>query len=332
MRANQQRRPRRHGPVAAALLTALVLVASLGACTGRGRPTVMVPDPPITAGGTYDLSLHEAGVERTFRLHVPAALPTGPVPLLVALHGGGGSGRRFEQQTGFDGLADRDGFLVAYPDGTGAGPAGGALRTWDAGTCCGPAARDGVDDVTFVRHLISFVQGTRPVDADRVYVVGHSNGGMLAYRVACELSDVVAAVALQSGALLVPDCHPSRPVPLLHVHGTADHNVPYDGGVGKSGVTHLDFPSVQQSLAAFTAADGCAGAPSTATDVGDPDLVRTTWRCGPDGRAPVQLLTVRGAEHAWMGHPAPRSVPDNVPYQGLDATATTWAFLAAQHR
>lgn len=291
-----------------------------------------VPDPPITAPGTYDLSVHEAGVERTVRLHVPASLPAGPVPLLVALHGGGGSGRQFEQQTGFDDLADRGGFLVAYPDGTGAGPGGDVLRTWDAGTCCGTAARDRVDDVAFVRHVISFVQGSRPVDASRVYVVGHSNGGMLAYRVACQLSDVVAAVAVQSGALLVPDCRPSRPVPLLHLHGTADHNVPYDGGVGTSGVTEVDFPSVQQSLAAFTAADRCTGAPSTATDPGNPDLVRTTWSCGPDGSTPVQLLTVRGAEHAWMGHPAQRSVPDNVPYQGLDATATTWAFLSAQRR
>ena len=124
------------------------------------------------------------GLQRTYRLFVPAGI-TGPAPLLVALHGGLGSGVQFEANSGFDGLATANGFIVAYPDGVTRFPDGsGGARTWNAGKCCGPAVTRKVNDVAFLRAMVTDIGSTQPIDGGRVYAVGHSNGGMMALRLA----------------------------------------------------------------------------------------------------------------------------------------------------
>lgn len=267
------------------------------------------------------------GRTRTYRVYVGSGLPAGPIPLLLAFHGGGGSGAQFQANSGFDRLAESDGFLVVYPDGVGADA--GAFRTWNGGVCCGPAARLDVDDVGFVGLLIEELRGEYSIDDDRVYATGHSNGAILVYRLACEMADQLAAVGFQAGDLEIDVCAPAAPVSLIHLHGAADRNLPIDGGVGPDSISGVEFRSARFSMETFAEAVGCDGVPQTSVEPDNADVSVTEWtNC--DGGVEVRLLAVTGASHTWMGSP-PRPGAA-APYPHLDASSEIWEFLAAHPR
>lgn len=298
--------------------------------TATTKPaTTPDPDGPVTEGEVIDGTFTTSdGRQRTYRLVIPAGLPAeSPVPLLVALHGGGGSGSQFEGASGFSDLAASEGFVVAYPDGIQTDGPAGQLRTWNAGACCAGAMRAGVDDVEFVRGVIDQVGFVQPIDADRVFVAGHSNGGMLAYRVACEAADVVAAVAVVAGGLVVDDCAPSGPISLLHLHGTADTHVPLDGGVGEDSLVGIDFPGAEESAGGFAAVAGCDDDPVEADDPTDAGVTTETWACGD---VEVELDVIDGATHPWPG--SAKSEQPGGSSGGVDASRRVWAFLAAHPR
>jgi polyhydroxybutyrate depolymerase len=266
---------------------------------------------------------------RTYRVYVPSGLPTTKVPLLVALHGGTGWGAQFELNSGFDGLAQANGFIVVYPDGVGTGAKADVNRTWNGGGCCGVAQRDKVDDVGFVRALIDQLEAKYAIDPARVFATGHSNGGILAYRLACELSDRIAAVALQSGTMEISSCAPSKPVSLLHIHGTADTNVPIDGGKGSTSIANVPFASPRTSIATFATSDGC-DAPVQKVDPANKDLTATTWTGCPKG-IDVKFIAVTGGTHPWMGH-KPLNPKAPTPYLKLDSSLTIVSFLLRHPR
>jgi polyhydroxybutyrate depolymerase len=281
------------------------------------------PDDPIPIGSTaQDLG------ERTFRTYRPASLPSGrPVPLVVVLHGGAGSGAQAERAYGWNATADREGFVVAYPDGV--------RRSWNAGPgCCGPANRDGADDVRFVEGVVAAVSRGVPVDPARVFVTGMSNGAMMAYRLACD-STVFTAIAPVAGTL-IGDCPHPAPVPLLHIHGTADESVPWNGGPGKrnNGGTgriplRIDGPAITEVVAAWRTAASCA----VPTDRTDGAVTRSVATC-PDGRV-VELISVAGAGHQWPGAvPAGGAATERLdldqPSDALDATALIWRFFSSR--
>ncbi len=323
----------KHGVVA--VLVAPVLLVS-GGCVRHESAEQSGESTPSTASvassaQSLDGRLVTAdGRARTYHLHVPGGLSEQAVPLVIALHGGTGSGDQFRRNSGLDELADEHGFVVVYPDGVGVGRTD-ALRTWNGGYCCGQAARDDVDDVSFVRELIDAIAAHYPIDPQRVFAVGHSNGGIMAYRLACELSDRIAAVALQAGSLGVDDCAPEHPVSLLHLHGTADTNHPIDGGRGSTSISGVDFHSARTSVRDFAAADGCPATPTFTADPSNPDLTISTWTpCG--GGSEVRFVEVAGAEHAWMGHTsgAPRLTGEW--YADLDASVMVVEFVLAHPR
>jgi polyhydroxybutyrate depolymerase len=272
------------------------------------------------------------GRSRHYRLFVPAAL-TGAAPLLVALHGGLGSGAQFEKGSGFDGLATSNRFLVAYPDGIGIGPNGGTARTWDAQGCCGRAVALGVDDVAFIRAVVADVEAAHAVDTHRVFLAGHSNGAMLALRLACEAADVFAAAGVQSGALVSSPCAPAKPVSLLQIHGTADRNVPIDGGRGDVSISRVDYPPARDASRTLAGADGCGPTPSTVVDSENPDIAVTMY-AGCRGSSSVEFVAVTGAAHAWMGGPDSPLVDRVIgtPYPDLDSSRAIWAFVSQHPR
>ena len=271
---------------------------------------------------------------RTYRLYVPASLDAStPAPLLVALHGGLGTSAQFEANSGFDGLAESNRFVAVYPDGIGASVDGTGPQTWNGGYCCGPAARDNVDDVGFVRQLIDRLDAELSIDPARTFVAGHSNGAIMAYRLACELYDRIAAIGVQAGSLGVDMCAPASPVSVIHLHGTADTNHPIDGGPG-SGIASLSgvvFRPARDAVEALAAANACAPSPVAETDPTNPDLTVTTWALCNNSTT-VRYVVVEGATHAWMGHPAYSELASfylGEPYPNLDASRAIWSFLAS---
>jgi polyhydroxybutyrate depolymerase len=210
--------------------------------------------------------------------------------------------------------ADKEGFLAAYPSGT-----GGMRRvpTWNSGNCCGYAQRNNVDDVGFLRFLIQGLERDYPVDSKRIYVAGISNGGMMAYRLGCELADQIAAIAPVEGAQNVP-CRPSAPVSVIIFHGTADRLVPFEGGTTPYplGPRRSDTP-VAETVAFWVDHDGCL---ATARHEESP-AAHTDVFSGCKGGASVALYAIQGGRHIW---------PGASPFgKGISATDLMWAFFAS---
>jgi len=295
-------------------MLAAVLALAVTAGCHAGSPS---PSPSPVATGTTTRTVTVGGAARTFRLYRPASLPgSGPVPLVVMLHGGFGSAKQAEEAYGWDARADAAGFVVAYPDGVD--------RAWNVGGgCCGSPGRTGVDDVAFISRVVADVEGVLPIDPARVYATGISNGGLLAYRLACD-TRLFAAIGPDSATLLGP-CPNPAPVSVVHIHGTADRNIRYDGGPG-DGVAKIDGPAVPDVLASWRQVDGCAAPVVT---VAAP-LTTSVATC-PAGRT-VELVTIDGAGHQWPGaasRPAvERLLGLDPPSDALNATDTIWRFFA----
>lgn len=291
------------------------------------------PAVPAVGSVTEHTLVTADGLRRTYRLFVPEGLAS-RAPLLVALHGGLGSGKQFEVSSDFNGLATANDFIVAYPDGVARFPDGsGDARTWNAGKCCGPAVARKVDDVAFLRAVVDDVEANQRIDRSRVYAAGHSNGGMMALRLGCEASDVFVAVGIQSASLETRACSPRRTVSLIQIHGIADTNIPIAGGKG-SGIAGVAFSPPRQAARTFARVDACRTKPDRLRDKSNPDLLLSRWRpCSPG--TGVQFLAVEGAGHAWMGQPSSSPwADDNIgaPYMRLDSSRAIWAFLAAHPR
>jgi polyhydroxybutyrate depolymerase len=276
-------------------------------------------EPDIGAGSTTPGAgtLIVDGRERHYRVRVPEGV-AGRLPVVLVLHGGGGNGRQVEQQTGMSVAAHEAGFIAVYPEGTGRT----SLLTWNAGDCCGYAQRENVDEVAFVSALLDEVFADYPADPARVYVTGMSNGAMMAYQLACELSDRIAGIAPVAGALNVTPCRPTRPVPVLAIHGTADEVVPYEGGPPTrqlpGGETWANT-SVADSVGFWAKHNECTSTP----EVTEADSVTVT----DYGPCHVVLYTVKDGGHAWPGGTQPRSAADRVP-PTPDATRVILNFFA----
>jgi polyhydroxybutyrate depolymerase len=270
------------------------------------------------------------GVERTYRLHVPPGKPAQPMALVMVLHGGGGSGATTDKHTHFSAEADKQHFIVAYPDGSGRtrpflnAVGRGEFLTWNAGDCCAYAMDHRVDDVAFLRAMVAAIARELPVDPRRVYAAGISNGGMMSYRLACEASDLVAAVGVVSGVVVTRPCAPASPVAVIHIHGSADQNVPLAGGVGPKARTRTNYPPVQSSIDLWAGADGCA-APAASEPA--PGVTLRDYR-GCRAGTEVAYYLIAGGGHAWPGGTQMASFLDK-PSTAIAATPTIWEFFAA---
>ncbi|HZD05033.1 MAG TPA: PHB depolymerase family esterase, partial [Longimicrobiales bacterium] len=272
----------------------------------------------------------------TWLLHAPPQVRNGePLPVVLAFHGGGGNARGFEDYAGLDAVADREGFLAVYPEGTGRLN----LRTWNAGPrCCGYALDHDVDDVGFIRAVVAGLERRTAVDASRVYATGHSNGAGMSYRLALEAPDLVAAVAPVAGAAMGPTEGPATPVPILHIHSVDDPRALYEGGEGPpfplTSRTVVHRP-VGEVLAFWAGVNGCPGAPRAVETLHapaeGPDAGQWAERLVWEGCASAPLVHWRlhGVGHAWPGHRSTRRLERLVgPSTGmLDAAEEVWSFF-----
>jgi polyhydroxybutyrate depolymerase len=273
------------------LVALLGVVLAIAACaaSGTAQPTGFVD-------GTSVHTISVGGLDRTYRVYKPEGLPAS-APLVVMLHGGFGSAEQAQRAYGWDQLADSAKFVVAYPDGLN--------RAWNVnGGCCGRPSRDGIDDVAFITAAVADIGGNVGIDHTRVYATGISNGGMMSYTLACN-TGTFAAIGPDSATQLDP-CRAPHPTSVMHIHGTADRLIRYDGGQG-AGVAHIDGPSVTDLNAFWRNVDQC-GAPAATTD----GAVTTSTAGCADNRS-VVLITVDGGGHEWPAF----------------ATQTLWQFFAA---
>jgi polyhydroxybutyrate depolymerase len=256
--------------------------------------------------GDHRRALTVESRERDFLVHVPPGYDGQRLfPLVLAFHGGLSNAARMAEFCGLNEKADLAGFLVAYPNGT--GRADGAY-TWNGGNCCGFAQEQNVDDVAFVRALLEDLSQIACVDPRRIFATGMSNGGLMAYRLADELADRIAAIAPVGGPMGTETCRPARPVSVIHFHGTDDKFAPFAGGRGERSVSRTCFYSVEHSLANWIAANGCPTTPVvTALEPIVQDGTRVTMSVFGPGReqSEVVLVRIEGAGHTWPGRKPP---------------------------
>lgn len=293
---------------------------------GAASPAVATRTYDPIASGTHRRTLLHDGDERSYLLNVPPNYDTTrALPLVLVLHGGGGRAESVIRQSEFDAVAEREGFFVAYPNGS--SRLDNFILTFNAGGCCGYAVAQGIDDVGFARAVVAAIEREVRVDERRIYVTGMSNGGMMTYRLACEAADIFAAAAPVSGTLYQTDCSSSEPISLIAFHGTADTKVLYEGGQPDSpgdGRPRTD-PSTAESVAFFVQHNGCATQPDS-TRSGS--IVSEFWSGCTAGTA-VALYTVEGGGHTWPGGGRGLIIGGDSPTKELSATETMWEFFAA---
>ena len=299
----------------------LTFAMAVSACGGQRGPR----------GETYTVK-HD-GLQREYVLYTPQAGEE-PRPLLIALHGGFGTGEKMQGFTGFNSIAKEEGFVAVYPQGIG--------RHWNDGRTGTDyeAHGDEVDDVGFITKLIEEVDSKTKIDRDRVYVTGASNGGLMTQRLACEAADKFAAVASVIGSMaanLKDRCDPGEPVPFLTIKGTEDDLVPYDGGtIDEDGKGRGEVLSTGEVLAFWRDNNGCKSS-TTRTEIVDDldDGSRVVVREYADGcpEDEVILYRVEGGGHTWPG--GTQYLPEifvGKVSQEVDASEEIWDFFKTHGR
>jgi polyhydroxybutyrate depolymerase len=284
--------------IAALLLGSSACGGSTSAVSPRPSPSPSPKPSPIadcqgsmaTAAAVQYVSLTLDGRLRDYRIFRPPALDyTKPIPLVISLHGTPSDAATQASVSHFDEEATKAGFVAVYPDG--------CDGAWDPDT--------GSYDVQFISRLIERLKSDFQVDTARVYIVGVSAGAPMAYRVACELSTMIAGLASVAGSMFNSDCHPTRPISVLEMHGTVDANVPYARGVA--------------AVQAWTMLDSCVGDPALSQS----GITKTSFWSQCKAGTVVRLDTVVGGHHTWFG-----STYDPVPGEP-NANAVIWSFFSS---
>lgn len=264
--------------------------------------------PAALAPGDHRFELIHEGQPRSYLLHVPPQARFGrPLPVVINFHGGGGAAAQHKAYTGMDRKSDAEGFIAAYPNGS--GRRGDRFLTWNAGQCCGYAQAQSVDDAGFVAALLDDLGRRTPVDGKRIYATGFSNGAMMAYRLAELLPDRIAAVAPVAGTGAPAGPAHGRPVPILHIHSETDNRAHYSGGLGpynSETAARIVHPPVESTAASWAMRNGCASRPRQDAPIlgrGE-DTGHTATRIAYDDcreGAEVVLFKLNGPGHVWPG-------------------------------
>ena len=263
-------------------------------------------EAPITGAGDYTFKLAHGGHTRMYRVHVPPGYSANkPMPLVFSLHGGGGN-MGYQADDKFYGQiaqADKSGYVVVFPNGYSRLPSG-KLATWNAGHCCGAARDRNIDDVGFIREIVKRLSAQPGIDAQRVFANGMSNGGLMAYRLACEMPEVFKAIAAVAGTDNTRSCTPSQPVSVLHIHAKDDERVLFNGGAGFNKSDKVTaFVAVPDSVAKWVRLNGCSATPKRVLEVAGA-YCDAYSAC--KGGVEVKLCVTETGGHSWPGGKKPR--------------------------
>jgi polyhydroxybutyrate depolymerase len=263
----------------------------LAACQKAPAPKVTPTSAPLE-----ERTVSVSGMDRSYSIYLPVKARTSDsVPVILVFHGWGNHPENIAKITGFNRKADAEGFVVVYPRGTASKQAADRFG-WNGGLCCGPAQKNNIDDVAFIRALLDDLARTLPVDTRRIFATGLDAGALMTYRLACEMADRIAAIGPVAGTQNVSDCRPSQPVSIIHFHGTADISIPYTGGPG-NGSGKFSYASVKDSIGFWLTADQC---PSTVQRDESGPVVHEKYSPCSNGTA-VELYTIQDGTHNWPG-------------------------------
>jgi len=241
--------------------------------------------------------------ERNYLVHVPKSYDSKkPAPVVLALHGAAMDGSMMLWFSGLNRKSDEAGFIVVYPSGTGIGP----FRTWNAGGFKGMMAEGKPDDVAFIGKLLDKLSLVLNVDTKLVYACGMSNGAMMCYRLAAELSERIAAIAPVAGTVAIEESKPKRPVPVIHFHGTKDNLIPFEREKGNT-PAFMTLKGVKDSIQTWVKLNGCeenAKSDVLSKDGDEMKVTRKSYGGGKDG-AEVVLIAIEGGGHTWPGQQPP---------------------------
>lgn len=312
-------------PFTIAALLALLMTACMPRLPSEGRDI---------RSGTFRVptKIQTGDFRRDYHLHIPPGYDgSRPLPLVVVVHGAFDNAKGVAKFTRFSQLADRENFIVLYPNGIGIL---GYLQHWNAGHCCGKAQAEKIDDVGFVASAIEDAAGRVNVNRSRIFMLGFSNGGMFAYRFAAERGDLLAGFAALAASIgsRTPDSEiewkipePPAPLPLLIMHGTADHSVPFHGKQSRRQGRQRYYQSVDQSAAFWRSRNGC-GEPEPPYVLSNGAVRLTRWKACTS-KAPVWLYVLQDWEHIWPGPYFTDELEDKHPLKGFDAATIIWDFF-----
>ncbi|MBN1556703.1 MAG: hypothetical protein JW951_00995, partial [Lentisphaerae bacterium] len=283
--------------------------------------------PPFTLGpGNYERALTVGGRDRYYQLHVPPQYDAAaPLPVVLNFHGGAGNPMQQRRDTQMDAVADKNGFIVVYGAGT---SAFGKFLTWNIYLSETYATKKNVDDIGYVKAVLDDLGGLFKIDEKRVYATGYSMGGILCYRLACELSDRIAAIAPVAATLQNPEntCRSDRPVPIMHFHGMRDDHCLFEGGVGENARDKMDRPSVREGIERFIRINGVPDTPTATGKIGAAEYIRYGAEGGP---GTIVLWKIGDGGHTWPGGkstlPEDRVGPVS---RSINASEQMWTFFA----
>ncbi|MFN8411794.1 MAG: PHB depolymerase family esterase [Anaerolineales bacterium] len=283
------------------ILLLLLLMFSLSACRRALASNLDTDDEDVLS----EEQIVSGGVTRHFLLHVPPSYNGLPIPLVINFHGLGSNSKEQAALTGMSAKADEAGFIVVYPDGVD--------QVWHTG----PGA-EGEADLQFIRDLIARLENLYSINPKQIYATGISNGGGMTNRLACDLSDVVAAIAPDSGAYnFWETCNPIRPVPVIAFHGLNDNIVPYEGGAQR-----IMEPPIEEWASAWAVRNQCNPNPEINSPV---ESVTTHHWSNCKNNADVILYTLANHGHSWPGSP---TLPRAITSQAINATDLIWDFFS----
>lgn len=286
----------------------------------------------IAGPGDYEFSFRHDGIRRKYLAHVPPAYRSDrPTPVVLALHGGGGSMRfqASDERYGLIGKSNDKGFIAVFPNGY-AKNRRGLFATWNAGACCGDARDANIDDVGFLKAVVADVSRRASIDPARVYATGMSNGAMMAYRLACEAPEIFKAIMAVAGTDNTSACPAGKPVSILHIHALNDDHVLYEGGAGPAArdpSVVAEFVSVAATIEKWRARNACPAEPNRVLSVEGAWCDRYT-PCADDSA--VMLCATETGGHSWPGGAKRRA--DEPPSDAINASDLMWDFFESLER
>jgi len=290
------------------VITVLIIITACNRpLRSRSTPPTTQQNSPSAKIGTSEETISSGGVTRHYLLHIPSSYQQGnAIPLILNFHGYGSNSKQEENLTDMSAKADRENFTVVYPDGLD--------HAWHDGS-----GAEGDADKQFIHDLVANLESQYSIDPERIYATGISNGGGMANRLGCDMADLIAAIAPDSGAYnFWQNCNPSRPVPVLAFHGLDDNIVPYDGGTPKA-----MEPPIEEWAASWGMRNVCSSTPEVTTPTDGVTI--HTWS-GCKDHADVILYTLANHGHSWPGSTV---MPKSITSQAVNATDVMWDFFKA---